>query len=81
MEQIRRLRKQANDEGSILFPGKKAELQSKYNTSERRESTMHSLLPLDEIDYLINNDLSLDNVYNKANAKFNWSEDLQDMPE
>ena len=84
MTHIEKLRRIANEEVKHLNPTRRHLLESKHNFAPRRTSSMHSLLPIDEIDFLVNNDLPLTEVYKKASSKYvksHTDEDLQEMPE
>jgi hypothetical protein len=84
MTHIEKLRRIANEEVKHLNHTRRHLLEPKHNFAQRRTSSMHSLLSIEEIDFLVNNDLPLTEVYKKASSKYvkhNTEEDLQEMPE
>ena len=71
---IQALRKEAEDQAKKILKDKKKfstkEFDAKHNTTIKRESSLHSLLPQEDINYCINNNLDIEYLYNELYSKY-----------
>jgi hypothetical protein len=85
---FKELRKDALEDAKEILGSKLygRERQGKFNFDSkkayRNQSIMHQLMDSDEINFRINNNLSLNEIYKKNGSKYgkrNENEDLQEM--
>lgn len=74
LQRIQQLRKEAEAEAKLILKDKKSfgtkAFEGKNSITVRRESSMHSLLPQEAIDYCINNNLDIEYLYNELYSKY-----------
>ena len=71
---IQALRKEAEDQAKKILKDKKKfstkEFDAKHNTTIKRESSLHSLLPQEDINYCINNGIDMWYLYEEMASKY-----------
>ena len=75
LQRIQQLRREAENEAKQILNSKTKingkNLDSKNNITIKRESSLHSLLPQEDIDYCINNNLDIGYLYTEMASKYN----------
>lgn len=73
-QRIQQLRREAENEAKQILKHKKKfgpkQFEGKNNTTIKRESSLHSLLPQETIDHCINNNLDIEYLYNELLSKY-----------
>ena len=72
-DKIQALRQEARLEGKEFINKSKLtnNLPGKYNYDQAKTTSMHLLMPQEKLDYLIQNDLPIDGVYEEILNKHN----------
>jgi hypothetical protein len=84
-EQFKLLRKEALQEArevlgpKLLVKYRQGKFNFDANRAERNQSIMHKLMSVEEIEYRINNNLPIDDLYERDGSKFQRDKNVSKM--